>query len=467
MDNNTAIRVSHLQKKYKLYAHNRDRVIDALHLSKKPRYTEHLALDDISLEIRRGETVGIIGTNGSGKSTILKIITGVLSATKGEVEVNGRISALLELGAGFNMEYNGIDNIYLNGTMIGFSEKEIEEKMDDILEFADIGEYVYQPVKTYSSGMFMRLAFAVAINIDPEILIVDEALSVGDVFFQAKCYHKFEDFKKAGKTVLFVSHDLSSISKYCDRVVLLNQGHKLGEGSPKDMIDLYKQVLVGQFATDPEAAQHNPDAEQGAGTKNAEGAQGAAAADGQSKDGAAQVGDAKSGEQNGEQSGSGAAGDSGNQSDTVARNTETLEYGSRKAEITGFGMYDDKGRPNSTVLKGAECTFFMDVEIHEDIPAPIFALSIKNVQGVEITGTNTMAEKAFLDPVKAGEKKHITFRQRIDLQGGEYLISLGVTGFEQENFTVYHRLYDVMNLTVVSDKNTVGYYDMNSVVEVS
>ena len=186
----------------------------------------------------------LVDAMGNG---MVKIITGVLTPTSGEVKVNGRISALLELGAGFNMEYNGIENIYLNGTMIGFSEKEIDEKMDAILDFADIGEYVYQPVKTYSSGMFMRLAFAVAINIEPEILIVDEALSVGDVFFQAKCYHKFDEFKKQGKTVLFVSHDLSNISKYCDRVVLLNQGVKLGEGSPKKMIDIYKQVLVGQY----------------------------------------------------------------------------------------------------------------------------------------------------------------------------------------------------------------------------
>lgn len=186
------------------------------------------------MNIYKGETVGIIGTNGSGKSTILKIITGVLTPTSGEVRVEGRISALLELGAGFNQEYNGIENVYLNGTMMGFSEKEIDEKLPDILEFADIGDYVYQPVKTYSSGMFVRLAFAVAINIEPEILIVDEALSVGDVFFQAKCYHKFEEFKKLGKTIVFVSHDLSSISKYCDRVFLLNQGKLLGEGSPKE-----------------------------------------------------------------------------------------------------------------------------------------------------------------------------------------------------------------------------------------
>ena len=210
-----AIKLEHITKIYKLYGRNRDRLKDSLGLTKKKCYTEHYALRDVSMEIHQGETVGIIGVNGSGKSTILKIITGVLSATSGTMEINGRISALLELGAGFNMEYTGLENVYLNGTMLGFSEEEINERLQDILDFADIGEFIHQPVKTYSSGMFVRLAFAVAINIDPEILIVDEALSVGDVFFQAKCYHKFEEFKKLGKTILFVSHDLTSIAKYC------------------------------------------------------------------------------------------------------------------------------------------------------------------------------------------------------------------------------------------------------------
>ena len=232
---------------YKLYDHRRDRVRDALGLTRKKLYHEHYALRDVSLSVNKGETVGIIGTNGSGKSTMLKIITGVLNPTAGNVEIDGRISALLELGAGFNMEFTGIENIYLNGTMIGFSKAEIDAKLQDILDFADIGDFVYQQVKTYSSGMFVRLAFAVAINIDPEILIVDEALSVGDVFFQNKCYHKFEEFKKAGKTILFVSHDLSSISKYCDRVVLLDRGRKIGEGAPKEIIDMYKKVLVHQL----------------------------------------------------------------------------------------------------------------------------------------------------------------------------------------------------------------------------
>lgn len=419
-----AIQVKGLEKAYKLYDKPSDRLKEALGFGRKKRYKEHYALKGVDMTIYQGETVGIIGTNGSGKSTILKIITGVLNPTGGSVHVNGRISALLELGAGFNMEYNGIENIYLNGTMIGFSKKEIDAKMDDILNFADIGDYVYQPVKTYSSGMFVRLAFAVAINIEPEILIVDEALSVGDVFFQAKCYHKFEEFKEMGKTIVFVSHDLSSISKYCDRVVLLNQGVKLGEGSPKEMIDAYKQVLVGQYV---------PAADDQSLLSDKEITAAAAAA-----------------------------------ADTVKGevNPELLEYGTKDALITGYKITDDMGRETSALLKGKECTITMQVHFEHDIEAPIFAFTIKNIKGVEITGTNTMVEKAFLSPVRAGSDMEITFTQKIDLQGGEYLLSFGVTGFEKEEFQVYHRLYDVMNMTVISDKDTVGYYDMNSRVVV-
>lgn len=420
------IHVEDLNKVYKLYKRNRDRVAEALGLSRSPRFTEHYALRDVCLDIRRGECVGIIGTNGSGKSTILKIITGVLHETSGTVEVHGRISALLELGAGFNMEYNGIENIYLNGMMLGFSEKEIAEKLQDILNFADIGDYVYQPVKTYSSGMFVRLAFAVAINIDPEILIVDEALSVGDVFFQAKCYRKFEEFKKKGKTILFVSHDLSAISKYCDRAVLLNQGVKLGEGSPKEMIDAYKQVLVGQYEV-PKGGQDVPDLTADADVR--------AALERRKRQ-------------------------------QAGLNPETLEYGSKEAEIVDYFLTDAKGVQTTAILKGDEFSVHMKVKIHRDLPAPIFALSIKNIKGVEITGTNTMVEKSFLDGVSAGQTKEISFTQKMRLQGGDYLISLGVTGYEKDNFVVYHRLYDVCNLTVVSDKDTVGYFDMESRVEV-
>ncbi|MCI8521780.1 MAG: ABC transporter ATP-binding protein [Lachnospiraceae bacterium] len=430
-----AIAVKDVGKIYKLYDKPSDRIKDAMGLGRKKHYTEHHALQGVDMTIRQGECVGIIGTNGSGKSTILKIITGVLTPTSGEVNVNGRISALLELGAGFNMEYNGIENIYLNGTMIGFSKKEIDEKLEEILAFADIGDYVYQPAKTYSSGMFVRLAFAVAINIDPEILIVDEALSVGDVFFQAKCYHKFEEFKKMGKTIVFVSHDLSSISKYCDRVVLLNQGVKLGEGSPKQMIDTYKQVLVGQYVA-PEAEEERLLDDERLREMAAKGVDGS-----------------KIKKQTGE-------------ADGMAKNPELLEYGSKKALISEYYITDDKGVRTSAVIKGSRFTIHMKVEMSERIAAPIFAFTIKNVRGTEITGTNTMVEKAFLDAVEAGDVKEITFTQKMNLQGGDYLLSLGVTGYEGDDFTVYHRLYDVLNVTVISDKDTVGYYDMDSVIEV-
>ncbi len=417
-----AIRVSGLVKIYKLYDKPKDRMKEAFGFGRKQVHKLHYALNGVNLEIRKGETVGIIGTNGSGKSTILKIITGVLSPTSGEVHVEGRISALLELGAGFNMEYNGIENVYLNGTMMGFSEKEIDKKLPKILEFADIGDYVYQPVKTYSSGMFVRLAFAVAINIEPEILIVDEALSVGDVFFQAKCYHKFEEFKKMGKTIVFVSHDLGSISKYCDRVFLLNKGELLGEGSPKEMIDAYKRVLVGQYELPghPEERGLLGDEELQEAARKASGV-----------------------------------------------NPDVLEYGTRQALIEEYYITDDRGVRTTAIIKGSEFTVHMRVRFTDHVPAPIFAFSFKNVTGTEITGTNSMIEKAYLDSAEPGQVKDITFTQSMSLQGGEYLISLGVTGYDGDTFEVYHRLYDAVNITVVSDKNTVGFYDMDSVVRVT
>ena len=419
-----AIAVDHISKVYKLYDKPMDRMVEALGLTKKKKYREHFALSDVSFQVKKGECVGIIGTNGSGKSTILKIITGVLNPTGGgTLTVNGRIQALLELGAGFNQEYTGIENIYLNGTMNGFTEQEIESRMQDILDFADIGDYVKQPVKTYSSGMFVRLAFSVAINIDPEILIVDEALSVGDVFFQAKCYHKFEEFKKMGKTIIFVSHDLSSVSKYCDRVVLLNQGIKLGEGSPKEMIDDYKRVLVGQYEL--------PESKSESSLLNDEQIQVAVQKKAAKQD-----------------------------------TSKLLEYGTKEAVIEQFYMTDDRGTESKSIIKGSQFTIHMKVRFMADLPAPIFAFSIKTVKGTEITGTNTMFEKTFLESVKAGAVKDITFTQKMSLQGGEYLLSFGVTGYDGNDFQVYHRLYDALDLTVISDKNTVGFYDMDSKVTV-
>lgn len=425
-----AIKVQNVSKMYKLYDKPTDRFKEALGLSKKQLYQEHYALRDVNFQINKGETVGIIGTNGAGKSTMLKIITGVLNPTMGDVEINGRISALLELGAGFNMEYTGIENIYLNGTMMGFSEEEIQSRLDDILSFADIGDFVHQPVKTYSSGMFVRLAFAVAINIDPEILIVDEALSVGDVFFQVKCYHKFEEFKKLGKTILFVSHDLGSISKYCDRVILLNKGVKKAEGASKAIIDLYKQLMTKdenavELDKPKEAVKSSRHSVQ-----NAQNVQ-----DGQWKQ-------------------------------YMTNNPQFLDYGEKHAEIVDYAILDYRGEITSNIEKNTEFTIKMKVKFHKNLQEPIFAFTIKDLQGTEVTGTNTMYEDIAVGAVKDGEERIVEFKQNMNLQGRDYMLSLGCVGFFDNKFVVYHRLYDVCDIHVISDKNTVGFYDMNSTVKI-
>lgn len=239
----TIIDIKHLNKVYNLYDKPIDRLKEVLSPTHKSYHREHYALNDISLEIKKGESVGIVGKNGSGKSTLLKIITGVLNPTSGEINVKGKISALLELGAGFNPEYTGIENIYLNGTMMGYSKAEMDEKVDDIIAFADIGDFINQPVKTYSSGMFARLAFAVSINVEPEILIVDETLSVGDTKFQIKCMDKMKEMMEGGTTVLFVSHDINAIRRFCTKCVWINEGRLKEIGSVNTVSDHYMDFL--------------------------------------------------------------------------------------------------------------------------------------------------------------------------------------------------------------------------------
>ena len=430
-----ALTVQNLTKVYHLYDRPSDRLKEALGLSKKNRHRDLYALNDVSFSVRQGETVGIIGTNGSGKSTILKIITGVLTPTSGRVTVNGRISALLELGAGFNMEYTGLENVYLNGTMMGFSREEIDARMDSILSFADIGDFVNQPCKTYSSGMFVRLAFAVAINIDPEILIVDEALSVGDVFFQSKCYHKFEEFKAQGKTILFVSHDLSSISKYCDRVILLNKGVMRAEGEPREMVDLYKKLLVNLDSGEPAA----PAPANAAGPGEAPKAE------------APEPSKVIKSELTG----------------VLDRNPNTIEYGEGQADFVRIRIFDERGNETGSIEKGTEFTIQLTVRFHHSVDDPIVAYTFKNLQGTEITGTNTWYEDKAPGHKDDGDVITVSFRQRMNLQGGEYLLSFGCTGYHEGQFRVFHRLYDIIGITVISTKNTVGYYDMDSVVTIT
>lgn len=464
-NNEYAIQVQDVSKIYKLYDKPIDRLKESLSLTHKNYHKDFFALSDISFNVKKGETVGIIGTNGSGKSTILKIITGVLTPTSGRVRVSGVISALLELGAGFNMDYTGIENIYMNGTMMGFSRKQMDEKLSDILEFADIGDFVYQPVKTYSSGMFVRLAFALSINVEPEILIVDEALSVGDVFFQSKCYRRMEEIRKNGTTILMVTHDMGSVIKYCDRVVLLNKGHYVAEGAPGKMVDLYKKILANQMDDLEEELLEMNDFSGGMNENDNAG--------GQSKDGEKTAGvAAKSGVNDTKQpdsdkntAGSAAKKHGGLMKDKLTINPNRTEYGNGKAEIYDLGIFDERGNLTNLLLKGEYFTIKEKIRFHDSIQAPIFTYTIKDKKGADLTGTNTMFEGAEIRPVKNGDEYEVNFRQKMTLQGGEYLLSMSCTGFEQGEHTVYHRLYDVANITVISNKNTVGVYDMESEVE--
>ena len=235
--------IDNVSKIYKMYNSPTDRLKEAFSLSRRTYHTEFFALSNIGFEVDEGEIVGIMGRNGAGKSTLLKIITGVLTPSSGNVTISGRISSLLELGAGFNMEYSGMDNIFFYGILMGLSKQEITQKLDDIIEFAEIGDYIQQPVKTYSSGMFARLAFSCAINVEPEVLIVDEILSVGDIRFQAKCFKKFKEFKQKGVTILYVGHDISTMRTFCDRCIWLNNGRIVDIGEPTYISAKYVEFM--------------------------------------------------------------------------------------------------------------------------------------------------------------------------------------------------------------------------------
>lgn len=471
------IAIKDVTKIYRLYDKPIDRLKESMSLTHKQRHKDFYALNSLSFTVEKGQTVGIIGTNGSGKSTILKIITGVLTPTSGQVEVEGKISALLELGAGFNMDYTGIENIYMNGTMMGYSKKEMDEKLREILDFAEIGDFVHQPVKTYSSGMFVRLAFALAINVEPEILIVDEALSVGDVFFQSKCYRKMEEIRKNGTTIVMVTHDMGSIIKYCDKVILLNRGEFIAQGKAGLMVDLYKKILANQLdslkrdlarlngAEDGEPTEALPgdkaartgSRSMGAGSGRGDGT-GAGGAAGAGGTGAGDAGDAGADD-------AGSSGTGGLMKDQLTINPSRTEYGDGRAEIFDLGLVDARGNVTNLLLKGELFTIRERIRFQTEVQSPIFTYTIKDKKGTELTGTNTMFENTQVEPVKQGDIYDVSFRQRMTLQGGEYLLSMSCTGFEQGEHVVYHRLYDVANITVISNKNTVGVYDMESEVE--
>jgi teichoic acid transport system ATP-binding protein len=407
---NTVIETKELTKIYRLYRKPSDRLREALSFGRDSFHVDFYALNKVNFSAQKGETIGIIGRNGSGKSTLLKILSGIAFPTSGAFRAEGRISALLELGAGFNPEMSGIENIFFTGTLQGYSRREIEERIPFIADFADIGEYIYQPVKTYSSGMFVRLAFAVSVNIHPNIFLVDEALAVGDIAFQARCFKKMRELQESGTTIIFVSHALDTVIRYCNKAILMDKGKITFSGAAKEAVDMYK-CLIAKCVPDENAPRSSDISEQ--------------------------------------------------------ISTDTLSYGSGKAEITKLELLDENFMPVITLFNGKLFSIKMSIKFKANLKKPIFAFTIKDIKGLEITGTNTMFKNVSTCDYKAGEEVTVEFKQKLNCQSGRYALSVGCVGYDDNGaLEVYHRLYDAIYFEVVSMEPMVGFFDLNSEITI-
>ena len=407
----TVIRVEHLSKSYKLYDKKSDRLREALSLSKKQYYKPFDALRDVSFDVKRGETLGIIGTNGSGKSTLLKILTGVVAQTSGTFEVKGKISALLELGAGFNAEYTGLQNVDLQGTMMGYTPEEIDARRDEIVRFADIGEYIKQPVKNYSSGMFARLAFAVAISVDPEILIVDEALSVGDVFFQSKCFRKFDELRERGVSILFVSHDIGAVRKMCSRVLWIERGEQQMFGECNEVCTAYFNMQIAQMNKETERNLASVEAETEIIRK-----------DGQLA----------------------AAG--------PAIHPAPNSILSDKCEILSCFVKDADGRFAAEMIADKTYSIGIITRFHEALEKVIVGFSMNNAKGIICLASNTYEQTETNFAVNAGDVVETSFSFTVPrLHAGQYEISPAVALGVQENHVNLTWLYGVKSVELIND----------------
>lgn len=399
-----AIIVNDVSKKYKIYNKPSDRLKQILY-KKKKFYKEFTALNSLSFDIFKGEAVGIVGRNGSGKSTLLQMIAGTLNPSTGNIQVNGRIAALLELGSGFNPEFTGRENVYLNAAILGISREEIEERMDEILKFADIGDFIDQPVKTYSSGMYVRLAFAVSVNVNPEILIVDEALAVGDGRFQLKCFEKIKSLKNTGKTILVVSHDLQTIRQICDRVILIDRGQLIEVGNPNDVVNHYTKILFDNIGVELEPKKLGI-----ANNNESKDFKGANILDGANKE---------------------------------------YRYGSFKGMIQDIYVNNKLGEYIQAVTTSDELKVAFRACALKTIYQPIFAMTIKTVKGLEVYGTNTYFQNMDFRVMHENEKIEITFNQKIRLMPGDYYVSLGFVELVDGDIVPLDRRYDVIELKVL------------------
>ena len=443
-----AISVQNLSKCYQIYENPRDRlkqfVMPRMHriAGNKPKqyFSEFWALKDVSFEIKKGETVGIIGRNGSGKSTLLQMICGTLNPTSGSVQTNGRIAALLELGSGFNPEFTGRENVYMNAAVLGLSKDEVDTRFDDIAAFADIGQFIEQPVKTYSSGMMVRLAFAVAINVDPEILIVDEALSVGDELFQRKCFSRIEAIRANGATILFVSHSGSVIVELCDRAVLLDSGEKLAVGSPKQIVGRYQKLL---YAPADKRGLIREQIRQADETS----AEVIIATDGAQPEEHISITHVKSIDES---------------FDPNLKPSSTIEYESYGAYIEAAAVLTMAGEKVNNLVRGKTYRYTYTVRFTQPTSNVRFGMLIKTTSGVELGGgVSAASARDNLAYVAADATYRVEFRFCCALNQGIYFLNAGVLGVVDGIETYLHRLIDIAMFRVLpnSDNFTTGIVD--------
>jgi lipopolysaccharide transport system ATP-binding protein len=441
--NDMAIRVENLSKCYEIYNTPRDRlkqfVMPRLQRlagrEPKQHFREFWALKDVSFEIKKGETVGIIGRNGSGKSTLLQMICGTLNPTSGSVETRGRIAALLELGSGFNPEFTGRDNVYMNAAVLGLSRVEVDTRFDDIAAFADIGQFIDQPVKAYSSGMVVRLAFAVAINVDPEILIVDEALSVGDELFQRKCFSRIEAMKRNGATILFVSHSGGTIVELCDRAVLMDSGEKLAVGVPKQIVGLYQKLLYAPADKRETIREQIRRVDE------------PAAASGSTAEQAAHR-DPPPGEQ---------AQEPQENFDPHLKPSSTIEYESHGAYIDSPTVLTLSGEQVNNLVRGKTYRYAYTVQFTKSASNIRFGMLIKTTSGIELGGgASANSPRESLAYVEAGSSYRVEFRFRCALNTGVYFLNVGVVGDVDGSETYLHRLIDIAMFRVQPDAENLA-----------
>lgn len=428
-----AIKIENLSKCYHIYDKPRDRLLQMLTRGRKQYFREFWALKDISFEIKKGETVGIIGRNGSGKSTLLQMICGTLNPTSGNIQTNGRIAALLELGSGFNPEFTGRENVYLNGAVLGLTKEEIDTRFNDIAAFAEIGEFIEQPVKTYSSGMLVRLAFAVAINVDPEILVVDEALSVGDELFQRKCFSRIESIRDKGATILFVSHSSSTIVELCDHAILIDSGEKLAVGTPKTIVSYYQKLLYAPsgkrgtireqiLRTDPQLMTPGSAFERTIKKHHTP------------PDSTQMLLESF---------------------DPHLKPSSTIEYESYGAYIESPVILTLAGEHVNNLIRGKTYRYAYTVRFTKSATNIRFGMLIKTTSGVELGGcVSATSPRDSLTYVETGSKYSIEFHFHCALNAGVYFLNAGVLGDTNGSEGYLHRLIDVAMFRVQPDKET-------------